>query len=96
MSPAVVDKLRSRFDALDTEHTGLLDREQLLSMFEKDAAVSGDMVYDLMQREEDGAHFLAFLVSKFFKFTLILSPLDHNFTPISPLKFLFIVFLSSS
>lgn len=49
-----IEKLRSRFDALDTEGKGTLDREQLSFMIDEKHAVSADAVYEQMERNEEG------------------------------------------
>ena len=57
-----IDRLRAMFNAQDKEGRGTLDREQLLSMIDENAAITGDMVYEQMERDEDGASLSGFLL----------------------------------
>lgn len=50
-----IEKLRSRFAALDIEGRGTLDREQLTGMIDENHVVSADAVYEQMEHNEEGA-----------------------------------------
>lgn len=48
-----MEKLRSRFNALDLAKTGALDRDQLSSMIDENIA-SPEAIYEQMDKDEEG------------------------------------------